>query len=179
MARITPSSGSNIDLTIVEDDTPYKGTLKMPKDGWLSKGSAEYGGEDRLTVDWDLGEGPGTSIRDWISLRLGKQQNGTVSKLRMLLNALSDKPRDTEVKMFVSETLEWGYDEAKFDADGKYLNPFNKITEGMEVVFIGQHGTKKDGSGKFTIEKYSAPKAKVAAVSGRKIAPVSNEEPPF
>lgn len=170
MARITPSSGSNIDLTIVEDDTPYKGTLRMPKDGWLSKGSAEYGGEDRLTVDWDLGEGPGTSIRDWISLRLGKQQNGTVSKLRMLLNALSDKPRDTEVKWFDSQSLEWGYEDDK---------AFNVISEGMEVVFIGQHGTKKDGSGKFTIEKYSAPKAKVAAVSGKKIAPVSNEEPPF
>ena len=164
MARITPSSGSTIDLTVVEDDEPYKGILKKPKDGWFTKGSAEYGGEDRLTIDWQLKDGS-DSIRDWISLRLGKQQNGTVSKLRMLLNALSDKPRDTEVKWFDSETLEWGYEDDK---------PYNKISEGMEVVFRGVHGTKQDGSGKFTIQKYQALKAKVA---GKKVAKA--DEIPF
>jgi hypothetical protein len=154
MARITPNSGSTVDPTVLkelEDDEPYKGILKKPKDGWLSKGSAEYGGEDRLTIDWQLEDGKiDSSIRDWISLRLGKQQNGTVSKLRMLLNALSDKPRDTEVKWFDSVTLEWGYDD----------KPYNKITEGMEVVFRGVHGKKQDGTtDKFTIQKYQAPKA--------------------
>lgn len=163
MTRITPNSGSTLDLTVVEDDEPYKGTLTKPKDGWLSKGAAEYGGEDRLTIDWKLDDGE--SIRDWISLRLGKQQNGTVSKLRMLLNALSDKPRDTEVKWFDSESLEWGYEDDK---------PYNKIEEGMEVVFRGVHGTKQDGTGKFTIQKYQAPKVKVA---GKKAAKV--DEIPF
>jgi hypothetical protein len=153
MPRITPSSGSTIDLSSLEDDEPYKGILKQPKEGWFSKGSAEYGAEDRLTVDWQLEDGDDT-IRDWISLRLGKQQNGTVSKLRMLLNALSDKPRDTEVKWFDSDTLEWSYEGDK---------PFNKITEGMEVVFRGVHGLKQDGNRKFTIQKYQAPKARSTA----------------
>jgi hypothetical protein len=150
MARITPNSGSTLDLTVLEDLEPYKGILTKPKDGWYSKGAAEYGGEDRLTIDWQLEDGE--NLRDWISLRLGKQQNGTVSKLRMLLNALSDKPRDSEVKWFDSETMEWGYDD----------KPFNVIAEGMEVVFRGIHGTKQDGSGKFTITQYQAPKAKAA-----------------
>lgn len=169
MARITPSSGSNFDLTILEDDEPYKGVLRKPKgdNGWLTKGAPEYGGEDRLTIDWELEDGVQT-VRDWVSLRLGKQQNGTVSKLRMLLNALSDKPRDTEIKWFESETLEWGYDDSN--------KPFNVISEGMEVIFRGVHGTKQDGTGKFTIQKYQAPKAKTAAKG--KIAK-ADEEPPF
>lgn len=168
--RITPSSGSSMDLTVFEDDEPYKGILTKPKDGWFSPGSIEYGGEDRLTIDWKLEDGQ--TQRDWISLRLGKQQNGTVSKLRMLLNALSDKPRDTEVKWFVKETLEWGYD----DTD----KAFNVITEGMEVVFRGIHGTKQDGSGKFTIQKYQAPKAKTPAAVGKaKMKKADDDEVPF
>src|SRR5205809_976461 len=109
MTRITPSSGNAIDLTQLDDDEPYKGVIRKPKDGWYSEGSEQYGGGQRLTIDFELEDGVST-VRDWISLRLGKQQNGTVSKLRMLLNALSQKPRDTEVKWFESETLEWGYD---------------------------------------------------------------------
>jgi len=165
MPRITPSSGSTIDLSQLEDDEPYKGVLKKPKEGWFSKGSAEYGGEDRLTIDWEIG-GDDT-IRDWISLRLGKQQNGTVSKLRMLLNALSDKPRDTEVKWFDSDTLEWSYDSEQ---------AFNKLSEGMEVVFRGVQGVKQDGNRKYTIQKYSSP-AKAKATSKKKVA--DDEEVPF
>lgn len=169
MTRITPSSGSTLDLTVLEDDEPYKGILKKPKDGWMSPGALEYGGEDRLTIDWELEDKE--TLRDWISLRLGKQQNGTVSKLRMLLNALSDKPRDTEVKWFDSETLEWGYDD----------KAYNKVSEGMEVVFRGIHGTKQDGSGKFTIQKYQTVKAKAPAAAGKKNAPrdVDPNDVPF
>lgn len=165
--RITPSSGSTLDLTVLEDDEPYRGVLKKPKDGWLSKGSAEYGGEDRLTIDWELEDGE--TVRDWISLRLGKQQNGTVSKLRMLLNALSEKPRDTEVKWFDSETLEWSYDD----------KPFNQIAEGMEVLFRGVKGKKQDGTDKYTIQRYAAPKAKAAPATAKKLKKADDEEPPF
>lgn len=169
MPRITPSSGSTVDLSVLEDDEPYKGILRKPKDGWLSKGSMEYGGEDRLTIDWELEDGI-NSVRDWISLRLGKQQNGTVSKLRMLLNALSDKPRDTEIKWFDTDTLEWGYDD----------KPFNKITEGSEILFRGIGGIRQDGNRKFTIQKYGPPKARMAATAGgKKLKPASDEEPPF
>ena len=164
MPRITPSSGTAVDFTGYIDDEPYKGVLKKPKEGWFTKGSAEYGGEDRLTVDWETEDGD--SIRDWISLRLGKQQNGTVSKLRMLLNALSDKSRDTEIKWFDSDTLEWSYDD----------KPFNKITEGMEVVFRGVQGVKQDGNRKFTIQKYASP-AKAKGASKKKAA--DDEEIPF
>lgn len=165
MPRITPSSAQ---IVILEDDEAYKGILRKPKDqqGWFTKGSAEYGGEDRLTIDWELEDGD--TLRDWISLRLGKQQNGTVSKLRMLLNALSDKPRDAEIKWFDSDTLEWSYDGDK---------PFNKISEGMEVLFRGIQGTKQDGNRKFTIQKYAAPST--ARASGRKTKPVSDDEIPF
>ncbi len=166
MPRITPNSGTPIDLSQLEDDEAYKGTLHKPKDGWYSKGSAEYGGEDRLTVDWEISELE--TIRDWISLRLGKQQNGTVSKLRMLLNALSDKPRDTEIKWFDSDTLEWSYDGEK---------AFNKITEGVEVLFRGVKGKKADGTtDKFTIQKYGSVATKNKPASKAK---ATTDEPPF
>lgn len=174
MARITPNSGSTLDLTTLEDDEPYKGVLKKPKDGWFSTGAAEYGSEERLTVDWVLEDGE--SIRDWISLRLGKStKTGAVSKLRMLLNALSEKPRDTEIVGFTTETLEWEYEVGK---------PFNKITEGMEVIFRGVKGFKADGTTeKFTIQKYQAPKAKAAAAAKRAskadVVDVDPDEIPF
>jgi hypothetical protein len=158
MARITPSSGSTLDLTALDDDEPYRGILRKPKDGWFSEGDLQYSKtgvpERRLTVDWEIENGE--TIRDWIGLRLGiNNKNGQVSKLRMLLNALSEKPRDTWL-WFDPETLEWGYDEAQKVAD-------NKLIEGMEVVFRGVKGKKQDGkTDKYTVQKYQAPKAKAA-----------------
>jgi len=170
MPRITESSGQNVEIIqSLEDDEPYKGVLRKPKDGWFSQGSEQYGGEQRLTVDWELADGVST-VRDWISLRLGKQQNGTVAKLRQLLNALSDKPRDTKIEWFDSDTLEWSY-------DGK--NADNKITEGLEVTFRGVSGTKQDGQPKFSIQKYaSATKAKPAPKKIGKVT-TNDSEPPF
>lgn len=177
MARITPSSGSTIDLTTLEDDEPIHGILKKPKDGWFTQGSAEYGGEDRLTIDWELEDGE--TIRDWVSLRLGKStKTGQVSKLRMLLNALGEKPRDSWV-WFNNETLEWGYDEQ----DIAMKNPYAKVTEGLEVIFRGVHGTKQDGSGKFTIQKYAPVKSKASekkpAGKGHTARDVDPDEVPF
>lgn len=165
MTRITPASGQVIDFEQFEDHEPYKGTLK--KISW-SEGSVEYGSEKRLTLDWELEDGI-TSVRDWISLRLGKQQNGTVSKLRQLLNALSEKPTDTQVEWFDPDTLEWSYVK-----DGA---PFNKLAEGMNVIFRGKLGMRSDGQGrKYTVTVYQAPKK---ATGKAKVKPVSDEEIPF
>ena len=170
MPRITPSSGTNVDLSELVDDEAIKGVLTKPKDGWWSEGSEQYGGGQRLTVDWTL-EDEVSTVRDWISLRLGKQQNGTVAKLRQLLNALSDRPRDTEIRWFDSDTLEWSYDGQTAD---------NKITEGMIVLFRGVHGTKQDGSDKFTIQKYGAVNATTKAKAATKAKTARNtDEPPF
>ena len=180
MARITAPTGSTIDLTQLEDHEPYKGVLKAID--WTT-GSAEYGAEQRLTLDWDLGDD--TDIRDWISLRLGKLKTGGVSKLRQLLNALSGKPADTEVSFFDTETLEWGYE----GADGP---AHNQLIVGMEVVFRGLKGKREDGTDKFSITVYQAPKRRPvaetadakpnhAAAAAKKIASarVADDEIPF
>ena len=137
----------------------------------------------RLQLDWEIEDG--TDLRDWISLKLGKVKAGGVSKLRQLLNALSDKPADTEVSFFDTETLEWGYD----GADGP---AHNQLVEGLEVIFLGEHGTKADGGNKFSIRKYKSPRkparAAAAAPAGkpdhaaaarRKLTPSDDDEIPF
>lgn len=168
MERVTASSGSAIDVGQFEDHEPYKGTLKKID---FTTGSAEYGSEQRLTLDWELENGD--NVRDWISLRLGKQQNGTVSKLRQLLNALSEKPADTQVEWFDPDSLEWSYE--------KNGAAFNKLAVGAVVIFRGKRGVKADGSAKFTVNVYQMPKKAAAAAAGNgsakaKLKPAGNDE---
>jgi hypothetical protein len=155
VSQITaPSAGGPAQL---EDYEPYRAWLRRID---FEVGSAEYGSQRRIVVDWALSENPDdtTTIRDWISLRLGRQQSGQVSKLRALLNALAGKPETEEVAYFNDDggdnngnhPLCWGY-----VLTGP---PYNRLTEGTEVVFRGKHGKKSDGQPKFTITTYQAPK---------------------
>ncbi len=66
--------------------------------------------------------------------------------------------------------MEWSYDGDK---------PFNKISEGAEIVFRGVSGTKQDGSPKFSIQKYvsATVKAKPDAIKAKALA--NSDEPPF
>lgn len=167
MTRITaPTPTSDVTL---EDHEPYKGTLKNTE--WATS-SEEYGGGQRLVVDWDLGNDE--DVRDWINLKLGKQKDGKVAKLRALLNALSDKPADTEIAWFDDSSLEWSY-------DGETAH--NKLYIGAEVVFRGINGKKADGGDRYSIQVYQAPKKKAAAPAGtaRKFAPapINDDEVPF
>lgn len=173
MARITPSSGiSSVNIEELEDYEPYRAWLRAID---FQTGSAEYGSEQRLVLDWSLTdeEDDKDTIRDWLSLRLGRQQSGQVSKLRALLNALSGKEEQAEVKWFDTETLEWSY-------DGEHAE--NKLGEGAGVLFRGKHGVKQDGTAKFTITTYQS-----AQTKKRKIEPArpsrdeseKEDEPPF
>jgi len=137
--RITPSSRT-VNVTI-EPDEFYEVTLKALA---TSTGSAQYGGELQLQVDWEYEDA--SEVRDWISLRLGKQQNGTVAKLRQLLNSIAGKPYDTEIAWFDSDTMEWGYEK---DGDA-----FDKLTEGRSCLARGIRGTKEDGQPTFKVDAY-------------------------
>lgn len=159
MAKITPSA--NHVGPQLEDDTSYKATLVGIE--W-SVSSPEYGSERRLQLDW-LPEGceEYETVRDWISLRLGKQQNGTVSKLRQLLNAIAGKPSGTDIKWFDDETLE-----ISWSGEG----PEDQLTTGREVILEGVNGTKADGSPKFSVARYKRlPTAAAAAPATRRSAP--------
>ena len=166
MPRITPTSGSGI-IHPLEDDEPYVGSLSWPTDGPWSESTLNGKTSTQLTVDWVCEDG--NRVRDWIGLRLGKSsKTGQVSKLRMLLNSLADKPRDTPVSFFDTDTLEWGYDDNK---------AFAKLREGLVVVFRGINGKKVDGSDKFTVQKYQAPKQRGAAATGAaRVRPSSNDD---
>src|SRR2546421_8217465 len=121
MARITPAQNS-FDLENLRDYDPYRARLK--KIDW-GRSSEEYGAESRLELTWALlGGEDDQTLKDWISLRLGQQQNGQVAKLRMLLNALAGRPEATEVAWFDDETLEWSYDGTV---------PAGQLAEGHEV----------------------------------------------
>ncbi len=142
MARITPAQSQMVDLEQLQDYEPYVVTLQ--RIGW-AESAAQYGGERRLQLDWEFDDG--STVRDWVALRLGKQQNGQVSKLRALLNALSDRPEPTEVAWFDDETLEWSYGGDQ---------PDNKLVEGMQVVIRGKRVVKEDGTYRWAVQAYAS-----------------------
>ena len=145
MARISPSA--NFQAPVLEDHEGYNATLK--DFDWVTS-SEQYGGEKRLQLDWQI-EGESYSIRDWVGLRLGKQQSGQVSKLRALLNAIAGKPEATEIAWFDDETTEWSYDGTT--AYGK-LEP-----DACEVIVRGTSMAKEDGTSRFSVKVYQPKKA--------------------
>ena len=164
MSRITPPSAVAIPESI-EDDEFYPVTLLKLT---TSTGSPEYGSELQLQIDWEFEDS--TSARDWVSLRLGKQQNGTIAKLRQLLNAISGKKPDVEVAWFDSESFEWGYEK---DGDAH-----NRLQEGAACLLRGKRVEKKDGQFKFVIDAYRPIKAPAARVAA-KPAKADVDEIPF
>ncbi len=146
MARITASQ-NGIDLDQLRDYDAY--LVQLKEIGW-SNGAPQYGGEKRLEVTWErvdgVGNGTEETFRDWLSLRLGRQQSGQVSKLRMLLNALAGQPETVDIAWFEDEELTWSY-------DGQ--NPYARLSEGLQVVVRGKVELKADGSGRrFRITTY-------------------------
>ncbi len=152
MPRISPPTGAD-SIVELEDDQPYKVSLAK----WeYVEGAAGYGGDQRLQIDWKVGDDPDDTVRDWLSLKLGKQQSGVVSKLRMLLNALSQRPPETEIKWFDTDSDSWSYDGDRED---------NKLSTGYEVVIIGENKMKADGNSRsYRITKYRAPKKQSKAL---------------
>ena len=170
MARITPKS-SDFSISGLEDHEAYTATLKDID--WATS-DEKYGGECRLVLDWDL-EGQEYSVRDWVGLRLGKQQSGQVSKLRALLNAIAGKPEATEVAWFDDDSTEWSYDGA---------TPYGKLQPGVcEVIIRGTNVPKEDGTSRFSVKVYQAIKAQKATApkipvlaGGRSEAQVAADE---
>lgn len=153
MTRTT--AGERIDLGL-EDDRPYRASLRKPKEGWLQESNGKYGKRMQLVVEWDLGRGDGIPLRDWIGLTLNPTAAGIRSKLHRLLNALAEKPADTEV-WWDPDTLEWGYDLA----DG--TPAYAKLTEGMTIILKGENGKNDKGQALFRVTGYRpAAKAKGA-----------------
>jgi len=133
MARITPPTQSAI--ADLEDYEPYKVSLK--KIDWQDS-SPEYGGESRMVIDWALLDQPDVTVRDWVSLRLGRQQSGHVSKLRKILYALADKPEASDIAWFDDESYEWSY-----DGDKAYA----ALSEGLPLTLIGKTVEKQTENG--------------------------------
>ena len=169
MARTTASV--TLDL---EEDKPYKGTLRKPEGtgivkGWFSKGNEEYGTDLRLTIDWELNLDAGR-VRDWVAIKLGDNvSTGKPSKLRQMLNALAEKPPETEV-WFDDETLEWGY-----NMDDPKSAAYARLTEGMEVMFKGEYRKNQKGGRRYAITGYK----RYMASAGKNRQIVDNPEPPI
>lgn len=160
MARITPAE-ARISSLELEDDASYKATITAID--W-STSSEEFGSEKRLQVDFlPDGAEDGDTVRDWFGLRLGRAQNGAVSKLRQLLNAVAGQPSTAEIKWFDDETAEWSYDGEK---------PFSKLAEGMEVIFEGANGQKRDGTPIYRIQRYKKVPAAAPATGKPKAKPL-------
>lgn len=167
MSRITPPQQAATDLSQLKDYDPYRVQIAKVD---TERGSAEYGSELRLVLDLAFTDDPTFTIRDWISMRLGRQQNGQVSKLRMLLNAIAQQPEATEIAWFDDESLEWSY-----DGD----SAFAKVEEGFEVIVRGKVTEKQTDQGpkrRYAINAYQPatdekPKPKAAPRPAPKPAP--------
>lgn len=161
MARITPPIGNGAFVEL-DDHELYEGQLVNIDWGTSSE---QYGGDTRMILDWQIGEDANDTVRDYLSLRLGKQQSGQVSKLRMLLNSLSHRKDVEEIAWFDDESLEWSYDG---------VNAENKLELGMTVGFRGRNVAKQDGSGdRFAINVYQPMKQKSASAGRSKPKPAA------
>ena len=126
MARLTASADGNPNG--LEEDAVYRGVLVTAKK--VKSKNPQYP-EDQIEVDWELNQG--VTQRDWLAIRLGVSQSTKLpSKLRQMLNACAERPKDVEL-WFDPDTLEWGYD---VDADDS--GPYANLTPGMVVNFKGE-----------------------------------------
>jgi hypothetical protein len=162
MARQTASSDGNPNK--LEEDVIYVGVLVTAAK--VKSKSAQYP-EDQIQIDWEMRQG--AKQRDWLSLKLGMNKStGQPSKLRQLLNALAEKPKDAEL-WFDADTLEWGYDLEGDDETPAYA----VLTPGMVVSFKGELR-----EGKYKVTRYAAP-AKAKAKSKATPVDVDPDEIPF
>jgi hypothetical protein len=173
MARITPASGATIDLTQIEEHEPYKMTLKKVE---AVPGAAQYGGRKRLQIDWEFEGGDNDSVRDWTGIAVNTSRTtGKVSKLRSLLNAITDKPENTVIEWFDDETFEWSYVK-----DGP---AYAKLAPGIQVIVRGVFKDGKDPDGNPT-KRYSITTFQNPNALKKKRAPASggadaDDRPPF
>jgi hypothetical protein len=136
VARITPPQQLT-DLGEIKDYEPYR--MLITGIDWDESDHPQYGHQRRMVVDFASPDDESFTVRDWISPRLGRQQNGQVSKLRQLLNAVAGQPPATEIAWFDDETLEWSY-------DGQ--TPYAKLEQDFEVIVRGQVAEKETDQGK-------------------------------
>ena len=141
MSRTTASTGGGVELNL-EDDAPYLGVLVSAA---IEKSKNPAYPDDRLKVVWEAKQG--ATVFDWLSIKLGEMPGGGYAKLRQLLNALAEKPKDAEV-WFDAATLEWGYDMAAGSP------AFAVLTPGMAVTFRGENGKNAKGDKVYRIKSY-------------------------
>lgn len=140
MTRVTPASPV-IDYHL-NDDEFYTGVLASAK--FEKSKKPEY--PDQIVVEWELRGG--VKLRDYIGISLGLQAaTKQPSKLRQLLNALGEQPKDGEV-WFDPESLEWGHD----------MEPgspaYGKLAAGMAVQFKGEKRKGNDGQERYKVTGY-------------------------
>jgi hypothetical protein len=129
LTRLTPDTTPQVDL---EDDQLYRAVLVRFS---IAKSKNPAYPDDRLEVELEGKQG--LKMRDWIGLKLGERSDGSVSKLRQLLNALAEKPKDAEV-WFDPSSFEWGYDMREGSA------AYATLTPGMVLNFKGENQKKGD-----------------------------------
>ena len=145
MTRQTASESKPLPF---EDDEYYKATLKAFK---IEASKNPKYPDDQLKVELMHGE---HSFGDYLGLKLGMRSDGSIAKLRQLLNALAERPKDEEL-WFDPDTLEWGYDLAD-DSTPAHA----KLTVGMAVMFKGER-RQSNGKSFYRVTGYkSAAKAK-------------------
>lgn len=146
MARVSPATTLDLGL---KDDEVYQGLL----DSVEFKPTKKEGYPDQLLVKWELRQG--IVLWDYVGISVGQRRDGTVSKLRQMLNALGEKPKQTEL-WFDPEKMEWGY-----DLDGDDSTPaYARLTRGMLVMFKGENRKGNDGQMRYRVTGYKAPTAK-------------------
>jgi hypothetical protein len=142
MARLKPGTGDSLAL---DDDQTYQGVLISAK---VAPSKVE-GWKPQLEVEWELRQG--AKLRDWIGLGL-TLPNSQPTKLRLLLNALGEKPKDEEL-WFDPDTLEWGY-----DLDGDDSTPaYAALRPGLVVMFKGENRANPKGGSYYRITGYRSP----------------------
>jgi hypothetical protein len=162
MARYTPppppapAIEEPVDVNRVRNYEAYRARLTAIN--W-NRTRPEYGNKKQLALDWELVD-IGGELRDFLGLSLGQQQNGGISKLRQLLNALGGQPEAAEIYWFNDEEgdergqnpLAWGYEPNDV--------PYMTLQEWQEVQVRGRVVERSDGKGyRYKIEVYEAPEA--------------------
>jgi hypothetical protein len=118
-----------------EDDKLYAASIKSAV---IVKSDNPKYPDDQLKLT--LLNGGSDEVVDYLSIKLGIRADGSVSKLRQLLNALAEKERDAEV-WFDKDTLEWGYDMREGTA------AYGALTlPGLAVSFKGENRKNAKGS---------------------------------
>ena len=167
MARIT--QGSTIDFSLLEDQEPYKVRLKEV----VGIVESVYQGKKsrRLEVTWEMADDSDVTLKDWLGVTLNPMADGRVSKLRQLLNAIAQRPKDTQVSWFDDEDYSWSY-----DGD----TPDCTLTVGLEAVMRGESRERSDGQGKrFSITSYQSAKSEKKSRPRPRPATEDDDEAPF